>query len=169
MKCPPSFRYHSSSHWQFTRTLHRAQRWNPPLFGREWRDFFGITLGGCYTREFGLWRSLASALAWGARGPEFKSRQPDQISHRPTDSRPPQYPQLESIWSPKVDASVAPQPGVPRTIADSRIFTFESSRALSCRRNPQTRQIAFKSLKPQGRSLSGRPENPTKNPTNRVR
>src|SRR6266542_4037733 len=26
----------------------------------------------------GLWRSLASALAWGARGPEFKSRQPDQ-------------------------------------------------------------------------------------------
>jgi hypothetical protein len=27
---------------------------------------------------FGLWRSLASALAWGARGPGFKSRQPDQ-------------------------------------------------------------------------------------------
>src|SRR6202451_4244744 len=24
------------------------------------------------------WRSLASALAWGARGPGFKSRQPDQ-------------------------------------------------------------------------------------------
>ena len=31
-----------------------------------------------YNSEFGLWRSLASALAWGARGPEFKSRQPDQ-------------------------------------------------------------------------------------------
>src|SRR5437868_5475717 len=28
--------------------------------------------------KFGLWRSLASALAWGARGPGFKSRQPDQ-------------------------------------------------------------------------------------------
>ena len=27
---------------------------------------------------FGPWRSLASALAWGARGPEFKSRRPDQ-------------------------------------------------------------------------------------------
>jgi hypothetical protein len=27
---------------------------------------------------FGPWRSLASALAWGARGREFKSRRPDQ-------------------------------------------------------------------------------------------
>jgi hypothetical protein len=33
-----------------------------------------------YTDIFGLWRSLASALAWGARGPGFKSRQPDQNS-----------------------------------------------------------------------------------------
>ena len=32
--------------------------------------------------RFGLWRSLASALAWGARGPGFKSRQPDQIPQR---------------------------------------------------------------------------------------
>ncbi len=31
--------------------------------------------------KFGPWRSLASALAWGARGPEFKSRRPDQPSH----------------------------------------------------------------------------------------
>ena len=37
--------------------------------------------------EIGLWRSLASALAWGARGPEFKSRQPDQIPQRHTDGR----------------------------------------------------------------------------------
>ena len=44
----------------------------------------------------GLWRSLASALAWGARGPEFKSRQPDQIPHTLTDSRPPQG----AVWSP---------------------------------------------------------------------
>ena len=28
------------------------------------------------------------ALAWGARGPEFKSRQPDQIPQRVTDLRP---------------------------------------------------------------------------------
>src|ERR1700726_3702715 len=31
-------------------------------------------------KKFGPWRSLASALAWGARGPEFKSRRPDQIT-----------------------------------------------------------------------------------------
>ena len=37
-------------------------------------------------KKFGLWRSLASALAWGARGPGFKSRQPDQIPQRLTAS-----------------------------------------------------------------------------------
>ena len=41
-------------------------------------DFLDYAAGECYTRKFGLWRSLASALAWGARGPGFKSRQPDQ-------------------------------------------------------------------------------------------
>src|SRR5688500_10777582 len=30
------------------------------------------------SRQIGPWRSLASALAWGARGPGFKSRRPDQ-------------------------------------------------------------------------------------------
>ena len=28
--------------------------------------------------QFGAWRSPASALAWGARGPGFKSQRPDQ-------------------------------------------------------------------------------------------
>jgi hypothetical protein len=28
-------------------------------------------------RQIGAWRSPASALAWGARGPGFKSRRPD--------------------------------------------------------------------------------------------
>ena len=51
--------------------------------------------------NFGLWRSLASALAWGARGPEFKSRQPDQIPQRLTDSRPSGSALLASKWSPK--------------------------------------------------------------------
>jgi RNA polymerase sigma-70 factor (ECF subfamily) len=37
-----------------------------------------------YNKNFGPWRSLASALAWGARGPEFKSRRPDQIPQRHT-------------------------------------------------------------------------------------
>jgi hypothetical protein len=32
--------------------------------------------------QIGLWRSLASALAWGARGREFKSPQPDQYSSK---------------------------------------------------------------------------------------
>src|ERR1700704_1193891 len=42
---------------------------------------------------FGPWRSLASALAWGARGPGFKSRRPDQNSssiHRPKHLHTPQ-------------------------------------------------------------------------------
>src|ERR1035441_3558802 len=41
-----------------------------------------------YNGRFGPWRSLASALAWGARGPEFKSRRPDQIPQRLTDTNP---------------------------------------------------------------------------------
>src|ERR1035437_3940947 len=36
----------------------------------------------------GPWRSLASALAWGARGPEFKSRRPDQSLQRLTSLQP---------------------------------------------------------------------------------
>jgi hypothetical protein len=54
--------------------------------------------------EFGLWRSLASALAWGARGPGFKSRQPDQISYRLSQLKSETYvveSNLESIpWTP---------------------------------------------------------------------
>ena|ERR1017187_626029 len=53
-----------------------------------------------YNRRFGPWRSLASALAWGARGPEFKSRRPDQIPQRVTDTNPPQTCGWESNWSP---------------------------------------------------------------------
>ena len=33
----------------------------------------------------GPWRSLASALAWGARGPGFKSRRPDQPNQSDRD------------------------------------------------------------------------------------
>jgi hypothetical protein len=33
-----------------------------------------------YSIYIGPWRSLASALAWGARGREFESRRPDQIT-----------------------------------------------------------------------------------------
>ena len=32
-----------------------------------------------YARHGGAWRSLVSALVWGTRGREFKSRRSDQI------------------------------------------------------------------------------------------
>ena len=50
--------------------------------------------------KFGLWRSLASALAWGARGREFKSPQPDQIPQRLTNPRGSGSLSLASNWSP---------------------------------------------------------------------
>jgi hypothetical protein len=37
----------------------------------------GARFGERYTRRSGAWRSLVSALVWGTRGPEFKSRRPD--------------------------------------------------------------------------------------------
>jgi hypothetical protein len=51
-------------------------------------------------KVIGPWRSLASALAWGARGPEFKSRRPDQTIQRVTNPTLLPHPSLESIWSP---------------------------------------------------------------------
>jgi hypothetical protein len=42
-----------------------------------------------------------AVLGWGARGPGFKSRRPDQIPQRLTDGRPLQGAVLESNWSPK--------------------------------------------------------------------
>jgi hypothetical protein len=58
-------------------------------------------LDGVYNRQFGPWRSLASALAWGARGPEFKSRRPDQIPQRLTTETFLASRVLASNWSPK--------------------------------------------------------------------
>src|ERR1017187_7497698 len=55
---------------------------------------------GVYNRHFGPWRSLASALAWGARGPEFKSRRPDQTSLQHTAKAFIENYVLESNWSP---------------------------------------------------------------------
>jgi hypothetical protein len=43
-------------------------------------------LPGCaptlLSNPYGAWRSLVSALVWGTRGPEFKSRRPDQREPR---------------------------------------------------------------------------------------
>ena len=60
-----------------------------------------IGLEGVYNKHFGPWRSLASALAWGARGPEFKSRRPDQIPQRLTTETLIAECVVESNWSPK--------------------------------------------------------------------
>jgi hypothetical protein len=46
-------------------------------------------------------RKLLIFLAWGARGPGFKSRQPDQIPQTLTVEDPAELAFLESIWSPK--------------------------------------------------------------------
>ena len=72
----------------------------------------------------GPWRSLASALAWGARGPGFKSRRPDQINP------------LESIFTSRPNRTK--RSGVPKNVHEIaqlalsvldklRSFAFRSS------------------------------------------
>ena len=53
---------------------------------------------------------VSGLLVWGARGPEFKSRRPDQIPQRLTDSRPSPASSLESNWSPKLPLPLPTQP-----------------------------------------------------------
>src|SRR5579884_8521 len=68
-----------------------ARRWTGG--GRRWawdhrsgggggsnRRRSGCVRMGKSLSRIGPWRSLASALAWGARGPGFKSRRPDQLT-----------------------------------------------------------------------------------------
>ena len=108
--------------------------------------------------RIGPWRSLASALAWGARGPEFKSRRPDQIPQRLTDTNPPQTCGLESNWS--------PNPGLRRLRFTSTPNNGSNSLGLSPpTRTRQTRHVGDKPLIPQGRSMSGSPKKPAINPT----
>ena len=111
-----------------------------------------------YNSAFGPWRSLASALAWGARGPEFKSRRPDQIPQRVTDTNPPRTCDLESNWS--------PNPGLRRLRFPSTPNNGSNSLGLSPPiRTRQTRHFGDKPLISQGRSMSGRPKKPAINPT----
>ena len=51
-------------------------------------------------KAFGPWRSLASAPAWGAGGPGFKSRRPDQTFQTFTIFNVLATVRLESNWSP---------------------------------------------------------------------
>jgi hypothetical protein len=60
-----------------------------------------LTKASVRLERFGPWRSLASALAWGARGPGFKSPRPDQIPQRVTVTRTFPTHCLASKWSPK--------------------------------------------------------------------
>src|SRR5687768_10980900 len=41
-------------------------------------------------------------VAWGARGPGFKSRRPDQTSQTLTNTKVPARTSVESMWSPNV-------------------------------------------------------------------
>jgi hypothetical protein len=108
--------------------------------------------------NIGPWRSLASALAWGARGPEFKSRRPDQSFQRLTGPGPSQCLRLESNWS--------PNPGLRRLRFPSTPNNGSNSLGLSPpMRTRQTRHFGDKPLIPQGRSMSGRPKKPAINPT----
>ena len=59
---------------------------------------------------------MQAFLAWGARGPEFKSRRPDQIPQRLTTKAFITDCVLESSWSPK-RTPAEPPPGHTKNIA----------------------------------------------------
>src|ERR1035441_4799636 len=102
------------------------------------------------------------ALAWGARGPEFKSRQPDQIPQRVTNERPSSGGFLQSNWSPKLDGGLGTFARVVTTV-----FRPLNSLGLSPpNKTRQTRQFVPNYMIANGKRLSGRPKNPTTNPTN---
>ena len=77
--------------------------WRPCGVPIEWVQVFCFHWARetVQNRVSGSWRSLASALAWGARGPEFKSRRPDQIPQRVTVQTFIENYVSESQWSPK--------------------------------------------------------------------
>ena len=105
------------------------------------------------------------ALAWGARGPEFKSRQPDQIPQRVTDKGPSSGGLLESKWSPKRDAGLFAS-GRKVAVASWCFLSALNSPELSTpRETRQTRQFASNSLIMLIKCVSGSPRNPTTNPT----
>ena len=110
--------------------------------------------------RFGLWRSLASALAWGARGREFKSPQPDQIPQRLTNPKGSESLSLASTWSPKWAPADA---GLPSGLS-------YLSRSLSLSSSTETRHsrhLCLKLLMALSQSLSGKSVFPTRHPTKR--
>ena len=74
-----------------------------------------------------------SVLAWGARGPKFKSRQPDQIYQRLADGSLSKLPVLESKWSPNADSMLLSSAECPLLLA---FCEPEFLRALSPYINP---------------------------------
>jgi hypothetical protein len=87
-----------------------ASNWRPKLVGL--RLFFSAN-HGCKSLIF---------LAWGARGPGFKSRRPDQSLHRVTNARPSFTRSWSPTWSPNFPfllwagcvISTVPSPPNPR-------------------------------------------------------
>jgi hypothetical protein len=120
----------------------------------------GRDVPACTIGEFGPWRSLASALAWGARGPGFKSRRPDQIPQRLTDTTFPSSGVLESNWSPKWTPAFA-------HASRHRIKVLLRSGSLPPIKTRHFRQIEPNPFIPEGELMSGSRNFPTSNPTNR--
>src|ERR1019366_2094920 len=97
-------------------------------------------------------------LAWGARGPEFKSRRPDQIPQRVTDISPPQSSGLESNWSPNVDAGRTPSAHTKNTAPIRGTSLIPEKPAI-----PDIFNLSYGVCSQNG--ISGTPENPDIDPT----
>jgi hypothetical protein len=106
-------------------------------------------------------------LAWGATGPEFKSRQPDQIPQRLTNLRRSRDLRLESNWS--------PSPGFRRLLS----VPIEDP-SISCRLSAPSKTRHFRHFLPNRlilftKPVSGssetrhRPDTSNQNPTRRCR
>ena len=124
-----------------------------------------LRAGLTYNGSFGPWRSLASALAWGARGPEFKSRRPDQIPQRLTDTNPQWTLGLESNRSPNVDAGRTPSAHTKNTVPISWHVSHPRKTCHARHFRPKPLILFLKPMSGCFKKPDIHPTFPTKNPT----